>query len=311
MKVLGIYSGRHGQNSEYLCKTALKGAADQGAEVEIVNLTDLELNPCIGCKACHNFRSAAVGDCILKDDYCWIDEKIMASDALVIVMPIYEKTVPGEFKILMDRFGPSHDVAFRQWAKEQRAAKDFGDGKTVDERCFKARPVSLIAHGGTDWGQLAIPVMKLWCIPMGFTVVDALHYPWSLTITLDEERTNRAYRSGEHVAKCAADPAAASYLGDSGHCPACHSREMLLGDNNEAECCVCGMKGTLSMENGKIKVTFPQEELALSQMGDGGRQKHLKDLLSFGPKMMSLDREAMAANKRKAMNWLEVSKPER
>jgi multimeric flavodoxin WrbA len=312
MKVLGIYTGRKEQYSEFITKTALLGAKEAGAEVEIINLLDLNLKPCIGCKQCHAFYKAAVGDCILKDDFPWLDEKIMESDALVVVMPIYEKAPPGEFKILMDRTGPSHDVAFRQWAKKMRQEKDYGDGKVVDERSFKIRPVTFIAHGGTDWGSLAIPMMKVWAIPMGFKIVDTLYYPWNLKIMFEDDKLERIKASGKHVAESVKDVENAEYIGDKGQCPACCSRAFILGDTaDEAECAVCGIKGKIEIVNGKVSIKCPNEEMVLSQMGDGGRNKHLEDLLGFGPIIMSMDFEEMGRRKEKTLNWLPLSKPEK
>ena len=53
MKVLGLLaSHRRMGNSEVLIRVALKAAEREGAETELIRLTDLEIRPCKGCMAC-------------------------------------------------------------------------------------------------------------------------------------------------------------------------------------------------------------------------------------------------------------------
>lgn len=308
-KVLALYAGRNKQYSEFLAKTALMGAVEAGAEVEAINLTPLNLKPCNGCKFCHMTQTAAVGECVIKDDFPWLDEKIMESDAVVVCMPIYEKTPPGEFKILMDRTGPSHDVAFRAHAKQKREERVFPDGKKVDERSFKKRPIYFIAHGGTDWGSLAIPVMELWAIPMGFQIVDMEYIPWNLKVYFDKEKLDKIYQVGKHLAE-AIDQEEAQYIGSKGICPVCHNNTINLLGGLEAECAVCSAKGTLKIVDGEAVVEFSEEELRLSQMAEGGREKHYQDIDGFGEIIFSMDFIELEKIKEKHMGWLASSKPE-
>ena len=53
-----------------------------------------------------------------------------------------------------------------------------------------------------------------------------------------------------------------SYKGDPGICPVCHERNIrIMKDDETVECGICAIRGKLTIQNGKIKVSFPQEQL--------------------------------------------------
>ena len=52
MKVLGISAGTNGGSNDAMCKEALMGAKELGAEIEFINLHKLSIRHCTGCKAC-------------------------------------------------------------------------------------------------------------------------------------------------------------------------------------------------------------------------------------------------------------------
>ena len=52
MKVLGISAGTNGGGNDAMCKEALMGAKELGAENEFINLHKLSNRHCTGCKAC-------------------------------------------------------------------------------------------------------------------------------------------------------------------------------------------------------------------------------------------------------------------
>ncbi len=77
MKVLGLVgSVRRLGNSEILTKEALMGAEQEGAEVEILRLTDYEVRACQGGGTCL-FQGK---DCVIEDDARFIFAKMAASD---------------------------------------------------------------------------------------------------------------------------------------------------------------------------------------------------------------------------------------
>lgn len=198
MKILGLTCGRKMSNTEILVKEALMGAEEMGAEVEIVRLLDLNIRPCTGCNSCviDLFEKAGSGECIIKnDDFKFIDEKILECDGLVVGSPIYEKSPQGLLKILNDRMGPSHDLAFRIIAKKIREEMGITKGTGPDERSFKPRAVSLFAVGGSDWTTLALPMLQIFALPMNMTVVDQQLFNWTAlpaAVVLKDEMLKRA-----------------------------------------------------------------------------------------------------------------------
>jgi multimeric flavodoxin WrbA len=287
VKVLGITCGRKNSNTEVLVKEALMGAEEMGAEVKIVRLLDLELKPCTGCNACviDLFEKGGSGDCVIKDDLEFIDELIMESDALVVGSPIYEKMPQGYLKVLNDRMGPSHDMAFRMIAKKIRAEKGITKGKGPDERSFKQRPVSLLAVGGSDWTTLALPLLQIFTLPMQMTVVDQVLFNWTAlpaVVTLKDDMLERARRSGRHVAQSLLKPIEeAEYIGDPGMCPVCHSSVLEIPKTaTSVLCAVCGVKGTLVTEGDTMTYVVKDEDKHHSHMLLSGKFEHAEDLKS-------------------------------
>ncbi len=61
-----------------------KIAADTGKEYEMVHLSRLRINPCVGCVKC-----ADTNRCIQKDDMAPLYDKIVSADALIIGAAVY------------------------------------------------------------------------------------------------------------------------------------------------------------------------------------------------------------------------------
>ena len=244
---------------------------------------------------CHDFTRMRFGNCPIKDDFKWLENKILDADGLVVVMPCFEKSPPSEFKAMMDRTGPANDVYFRLMAKELREKEPerFSDDDYVnDGRVFKTRYASFISLGGSDWTQLGLPMLLSWCTSMGFIPVDKLEIQWCLGLASDTERMERIRQSGAHVAKhCASPETEPAFIGDPGHCPICHNDAFILGNNaNETRCVVCGVVGTLAVSrDGTVTVHFAQEALNQSTFLNSGRKKHLDDLNIIAKKLRELD----------------------
>jgi len=104
MKLMAINgSPRKIWNTATLLKKALKGAASQGAETELVHLYDLNFKGCISCFACKIRGGKSYGRCAVKDDLRPILEKIAAADGLILGSPIYFGIVTGEMRSFMER----------------------------------------------------------------------------------------------------------------------------------------------------------------------------------------------------------------
>lgn len=313
MKVLGLTCGRKLSNTEILVKEALMGAEEAGAEVELVRLMDLDIKPCTGCNACviDIFEHAGSGKCVIKDDLSFIDEKILECDGIIVGSPIYEKGMSGYLKTLNDRMGPSHDMAFRLIAKKIRAEKGITEGTGPDERSFKPRAAALFAVGGSDWVELALPMMQIFALPMQMNVLDQHLFNWIAlpgVATLKDDMLARARKSGRHIAESLkGNPETAEYIGDPGLCPVCHGK-LIEFNGTKASCAVCGVKGELVEKDGAYVLEATEEAKAHSQVRLSGKFMHAEDLntksLRPAPNMHEIP-----GKMEKYRNYLSYSKP--
>lgn len=99
-KIIGIVgSPRNDGNTAALVQQILKGAAEAGAETQIVYLNDLTYRGCQGCYECRT-----TGCCAQMDDLVPVLYDIAAADAVVLGSPNYMGGVTGQLKLMIDRF---------------------------------------------------------------------------------------------------------------------------------------------------------------------------------------------------------------
>ena len=100
MKILTIHGSPHTTRSttRKLAGFVLEGAAEAGAETEMIDLCDLRVTPCIACDAC-----SLNGVCVNDDDVPSIIERMKEADGIVFASPVYIDNVSGQMKIFFDR----------------------------------------------------------------------------------------------------------------------------------------------------------------------------------------------------------------
>jgi multimeric flavodoxin WrbA len=99
MKIIGIAgSPRHHGNSTTLLRQVLAGAANSGAEGEIIHLNDLRYRGCQDCSVC-----GADGTCAVKDDLTPVLAKLPQADIWALAAPVYFDGVCGQLKTFFDR----------------------------------------------------------------------------------------------------------------------------------------------------------------------------------------------------------------
>jgi len=101
MKIVGIQSSPRGKNSNTLklLNAALEGAAEDGAEIELIDIGKLTIKYCNACNSCQE-----TGVCsIQKDDFNTVLEKLLAADGIIWSSPNYITNVTAQLKTLFDR----------------------------------------------------------------------------------------------------------------------------------------------------------------------------------------------------------------
>ncbi|MBW2040022.1 MAG: flavodoxin family protein [Deltaproteobacteria bacterium] len=251
MKVLGLVgSVRRLGNSEILTKEALMGAEEQGAEVEILRLTDYEVRPCQGCAACL-FQGR---DCVIEDDANFIFAKMAASDGIILGVPCYILEATAIVKQLIDRgFAPMQQNKIRG----------------------KAGGV-IVPYATRGWTQNAFQQTNTWLLSLGVNIIDRLliHVQGLSEAPLFSRAIERAHALGKRVAR-AIETGDHSYQGEEGICPICHDRNLrILKDMETVECPVCAVRGTLRVEEGKIKVIFKDEAIQRHRWTEENLRRH-------------------------------------
>ncbi|MGQ9523777.1 MAG: flavodoxin family protein [Armatimonadota bacterium] len=107
MKAIGFAgSGRKEGNSTTLLRELLAGAAEAGAETELVFLCDLNYRGCLGCLSC-----MSTGECVQDDDVRELYPKLREARLWAFASPIYFDGVSGLAKSMFDRLYPfTHPV---------------------------------------------------------------------------------------------------------------------------------------------------------------------------------------------------------
>ena len=238
MKILGLNgSERKLGNTEILVKEALMGAEEEGAQVEMLRLTDYKVLPCDGLAPCV-FGNAR---CNLQDDFNFIVDKIFESDGLVLGTPCYILESSAIIKQLIDR---AFSVNYRSEAR--------GKPATV-----------IVPYATRGWTPYAFLQPNMLLLLLGMEVIDRalIHTQAMNEVVLYNKLLARARGMGREVAK-AAKTGDTSYRGEPGICPICQDRVLrILRDDETVECGVCGIRGKIAVEGGKIKVHFDKDGL--------------------------------------------------
>ncbi len=255
----------------------------------MIRLLDLDLKPCTGCIACAmGLAKGGSGDCVIRDDFPFLNDHLLECDGLIVSAPVFVLGAHGIIKVLADRMGPGRDIYFRTLAKQIRQEKGITKGKGPDERTFKNRVGGFISVGGAitkNWLSFGLPMMHLMTFPSAIKIVDQMEVMGAgafMNVVLEPGFIERARRLGKNIAMSMKQPfEEATWRGEErGVCPVCNCNLLTVFDKNPVECPVCGIEGELSLENGKIKVEFSAEEIAMARGTFAGEKEHIEEILN-------------------------------
>jgi multimeric flavodoxin WrbA len=173
-----IGSPRKYGSSTQLAYVAVKGVEDAGGKAEVLHLYDYDIEPCIGCVS-DNVKYCKF-PCVLDDDFNEIGKKIIESDGIILVTPVYWYAPSGTLKNLIDRLTSMENMVFH-------GGRSLLEGKVA----------SFIATGLDSGTSMTIAYLMLVLNSMG-----ALIAPWSMAyshmddVTKDEKALRDAYNVG-------------------------------------------------------------------------------------------------------------------
>lgn len=96
-------SPRRNWNTEKMCQSFADGANDNGVEVEVINLYDIDYKGCRSCFACKLRDGKNYGKCAYPDGLKDILHNVSMADGLVFASPVYFGEVTGSMKSFCER----------------------------------------------------------------------------------------------------------------------------------------------------------------------------------------------------------------
>ena len=151
VKVIGIVgSPRVGGNTEALVKEALKAAAGEGAEVELIRLAGKDVKPCDGCRSCKEKK-----ECHIKDGFQPIFNRMVEADGIILSSPVYFGSATPQIKALIDRAGYLSGAIGRVFENKVGGpivvARRAGQNFTIAQLMFFFLEQGMIIPGSTYW----------------------------------------------------------------------------------------------------------------------------------------------------------------
>jgi len=159
MKILAIIASPRGMkgNTGRLLEEVLVGVKETGAETEILSLSSLKVQPCVGCDHCHR-----TGTCTIKDDYEGIKAKLLACDGFILASPNYIFSVTAQMKAFFDRCnGLIHCMALE--GKYAAVVETSGGGEDADVISYMERVVNTL--GASSAGGIGSPMAGIRTFP--------------------------------------------------------------------------------------------------------------------------------------------------
>lgn len=307
MKILGISFGTKNGTNDTMCKVALKGAQDTGADVEFIQMSTLDIKHCTGCCACVKTLLSGRGSmCVLKDDFEWLLDKMKDADGIVVSDPIFEEGASGLFHTIMDRFGPRTDRGNNIIGT--KVAEATG-GKIPDPRMLKDKVISFMGIGGSDWGTRVQCEHAMLALTPMWKVIDNAWFPWAKELIMDDERLEQVRQIGLNIVEAAKDFEKSSYQGEEGVCPHCHNRLFYLEPGtNKAICGLCGIVGEVNVVDGKTEFTFPEEQLGHAHDTLPGKFIHGDDIKNMEASLTEAKKTPEFKERKAAYDFVEPLK---
>jgi hypothetical protein len=168
-------------------------------------------------------------------------DKIFEHDGVVLGTPCYILESTAIIKQLIDR---AFSVNFRSKARGKPA-------------------VIIVPYATRGWTPYAFLQPNMLLLFLGMKVIDrALMHTQAINeVVLYDKTLAKAREMGKEVVE-AVKTGDTSYRGEPGVCPLCQDRVFrILRDDETVECGVCGIRGKILVEEGKIRVRFEEDAI--------------------------------------------------
>ena len=86
----------------------------KGSSVEIINLSEQNLQMCIGCLRCWDKQDSREIRCVLSDGAAALLKNMLDSDLIIFASPLYYESVTGLMKIFLERMVMLHNADITQ-----------------------------------------------------------------------------------------------------------------------------------------------------------------------------------------------------
>lgn len=155
MKVIGINgSTRRDGNTAIIIRTIFEELNKQGIETELIQLADVDIEPCNACFACKG-----KGNCVFrKDGFAAVFCKMVEANGIILGSPVYSADVSSRMKALLDRGGivaATNPGILKHKVSVAVAAVRRGGGMTaVDTMNHFFLNKEMIVVGSTYWNMV-------------------------------------------------------------------------------------------------------------------------------------------------------------
>ncbi len=104
MRIIALNcSPRRGWNTAQMLESALKGAADNGAETQMYHLYSMDFRGCSSCFECLRLGGPSHGRCALKDDLKPVLDDVLSCDGFFVGSPVYFSNVTACCRAFLER----------------------------------------------------------------------------------------------------------------------------------------------------------------------------------------------------------------
>jgi multimeric flavodoxin WrbA/putative sterol carrier protein len=162
--IVALNGSPHGGigNTSQMIEMLRQALAEEGFDLEVIHLADLDIRYCTGCGFCME-----KGNCWIDDDHRRAAEKLLAARGVILASPVYFFSVTGQMKTFFDRSLALGHKPQPSWKPGLAVCVSAGLGETEVAayltfllRTFGAFPVgaltAMAVQPGGFWGKEAI-----------------------------------------------------------------------------------------------------------------------------------------------------------